>query len=278
MLKYILTVCIIMVIGNFTFSQDFRTPRPSPDASVSQVVGITKISIDYSSPAVKGRTIWGDLVPYGKIWRTGANEVTSITFSTPVKVNGNILGAGTFGIHMIPGENEWEIIFSKDTKVDDPMTYDESKDALRIKVKPEENPFTERMAFTITDTDENNANVNLIWEKLRVSFKVEAATRDLVLESARNLNAWSDLNTAAAYCLQNNINLDEGFRWIQASVLINENYWNQRIKAQYLAKMNNKKEAIAAMEKAVDYGSKLESPPFDFESMKKMLNDWKASE
>jgi hypothetical protein len=276
--KYILTLFIIMTIGNFTFSQDFRTPRPSPDASVSQVVGITNITVDYSSPGVKGRTIWGELVPYGKVWRVGANEVTSITFSTPVRVNGNDLSAGTYGIHMIPGEKDWEIIFSKDTKVDDPMTYDESKDALRIKVNPEVNPFTERMAFTIAYLDENNAKVNLVWEKLQVSFNVETATGELVLESARNLNAWADLNTAASYCLQNNINLDEGFRWIQASVLINENYWNQRIKAQYLAKMNNKKEAIAVMEKAVDYGSKMESQPFDFENMKTVLKEWKDSE
>jgi hypothetical protein len=265
------------MIGNLSIAQQFRTPRPSPDASVTQVFGITKIIIDYSSPGVKGRTIWGDLVPYDKIWRTGANEVTSITFSTPVKVNGNELPEGTYGIHMIPGRQEWVIIFSKDTKVDDPMNYDETKDALRIKVNPEENPFTERMMFTIANIDENSAKVNLIWEKLKVSFNVEAATQNLVLESARNLSAWSDLNSAAAYCLQNNINLEEGFRWVQASGLINENYWNQRIKAQYLAKMNNKSEAIAAMEKAIDYGSKMDSQPFDFENMKKMLKEWKGT-
>ncbi len=273
---YIFLIFITLIIGNLSTAQQFRAPRPSPDASVSQVVGITKITVDYSSPAVKGRTIWGELVPYGKVWRTGANEVTSITFSTPVKVNGNELASGTYGIHMIPDKQEWEIIFSKDTKVDDPMDYDETKDALRIKVKPEENSFTERMAFTITDMDENSAKVNLIWDKLKVSFNVAAATQDLVLENARNLNAWADLNSAASYCLQNNINFDEGFRWIQASVLINENYWNKRIEAQYLAKMNRKDEAIAAMEKAIDYGSKMDSQPFDLENMKKMLKEWKG--
>lgn len=277
MRKYFLAAIAIFTFYAFLNAQDFRTPRPSPDATVSQYVGITKITVDYSSPGVKGRTIWGELVPYNEIWRTGANEVTSITFSTPAKVNGNELLQGTYGIHIIPGMNEWEIIFSKDTKVDDPMNYDEKKDALRLKVKSEENPFTERMMFTITDITENSAKVNLIWEKLKVSFNVEVTTQELVLESARNGFNWGQLNSAATYCLQNNINLEEGYKWVQASELINENYWNQRIKAQYLAKMNMKDDAIATMEKAIDYGSKMGNAPFDFDNMKKMLEDWKSN-
>lgn len=273
---YIIIISMLFFSSILSNAQQFRTPRPSPDATVSQMVGITKITVDYSSPAVKGRKIWGELVPYDKVWRTGANEVTSITFSTPVKVNGNDLPAGTYGIHIIPGMQDWQIIFSGDTKIDDPSDYDKSKDKLTIKVKPVENSFTERMAFTITDMDENSANVNLIWERIKVSFNVTANTQNLVLESARNISAWSDLNSAATYCLQNKINLDEGFRWVQASTLINENYWNLRIKAQYLAGMNHNDEAIAAMEKAIDYGSKMDSQPFDFDNMKKLLTEWKS--
>jgi hypothetical protein len=275
MRKYFLAAIAIFTFYTLVNAQDFRTPRPSPDATVSQYVGITKITVDYSSPGVKGRKIWGEVVPYNEIWRTGANEVTSITFSTPVEVNGNKMQEGTYGMHTIPGMNDWEIIFSKDTKVDDPMNYDEKKDVLRLKVKPEENPFTERMAFTITDITENSAKVNLIWEMLKISFNVEVNTQKIVLENARNAFNWGQLNSAATYCLQNNINLEEGYRWVQASELINENYWNQRIKAQYLAKMNMKKDAIATMEKAIDYGSKMENAPFDFDNMKKMLEEWK---
>ena len=275
MRKYFFLIITFVTFYSLVNAQDFRTPRPSPDATVSQFVGITKITVDYSCPGVKGRKIWGELVPYGEVWRTGANEVTSITFSDPVKVNGNDLPAGTYGIHIIPSMNEWEIIFSKDTKVDESSNYDPKKDALRLKVKPAENPFTERMMFTITDMTENSANVNLLWEKLKVSFGVEVSTQKLVLEGARNALDWGQLNSAATYCLQNNVNLEEGYRWVRASELINENYWNQRIKAQYLAKMNNKDEAIAVMEKAIDYGSKMENPPFDFDNMKKMLEEWK---
>ncbi|OGU77618.1 MAG: hypothetical protein A2V93_01175 [Ignavibacteria bacterium RBG_16_34_14] len=276
MRKYFFLTIAIFTFYSLTFAQDFRTPRPSPDATVSQYVGITKITVDYSSPRVNGRKIWGELVPYGQIWRTGANEVTSITFTDPVKVNGNELPAGTYGIHIIPGEKEWQIILSKDTKVDDPAAYDETKDALRLKVKPEEAAFTERMMFAITDMTENFAKVNLIWEKLKVSFNVEVNTQDLVLQSARSGFNWGQLNNAANYCLQNNVNLEEGYKWVQASILINENYWNTRIKAQYLAKMDKTEEAVATMEKAIDYGSKMEDAPFDFDNMKKMLAEWKG--
>jgi hypothetical protein len=131
--QFNLLILLLLIFTLSAIGQDFRTPRPSPDATVSQYVGITKITVDYSSPGVKGRKIWGDLVPYGKIWRTGANEVTSITFSNPVKINGNELPAGNYGIHTIPGENEWEIIFSKDTKVDDPMNYDENRNQAHLR-------------------------------------------------------------------------------------------------------------------------------------------------
>ena len=276
MLRKFQFIILLLLISTLTaMGQDFKTPRPSPDANVSQYVGVTKITVDYSSPGVKGRKIWGELVPYGKIWRTGANEVTSISFSDPVKVNENELSAGTYGIHIIPGENEWEIIFSKDTKVDDPMNYDEKKDALRIKVKPDSNPFTERMVFTITDMTDNSANVNLTWEKLKVSFKVEVNTQELTLQSARNSADWGTLMSAANYCLQQNVNLDEGYKWIQASTLIDENYWNMRVLAQYFVKIDNKSNAIATMEKAIEFGGKMDSAPFDFNNMKKMLEEWK---
>jgi hypothetical protein len=276
MRKYFFFLFAFFTFYTLINAQDFRTPRPSPDATVSQYVGVTKITIDYSSPGVKERTIWGELVPYGEVWRTGANEATTITFSDPVKVNGNDLDAETYGIHMIPSQNEWEIIFSKDTKVDGSSAYDKSKEMLRLKVKPENNPFTERMMFTITDMSENSAKVNLLWENLKVSFNVDVETQELTLQKARDTFNWGQLMAAATYNLQNDVSLEEGYRWIQASTLINENYWNMRIKAQYLAKMDKKDEAIATMEKAIEYGSKMENEPFDFANMKKMLAEWKG--
>ena len=276
MLRQFQYIALLLFISALTATaQDFRTPRPSPDATVTQYVGITKITIDYSSPGVKGRKIWGELVPYDEIWRTGANEVTSITFGDPVKINGNELPAGTYGIHTMPGENEWEIIFSKDTEIDGSSNYDPGKDALRIKVKPEEHHFMERMTFLFADVTENSVNVNLIWENLMVSFKLEVNTEELTLDKARKTLSWAPSFQAAQYFLQKDTNLDEAMKWIEASTLLSEVYWNTRVKAQIQYKLGMKSEAIATMEKAIELGSKMDSAPFDYDNMKKMLEEWK---
>jgi hypothetical protein len=276
MLKFLqLSLVLIFIFSFLAFGQQLKTPRPSPDATVTQMIGVTEVKIDYSSPAVKGRKIWGELVPFGEIWRTGANEVTSITFSDPVKINGKELPAGTYGIHTIPGENELEFIFSKDTKVDGSSNFDKEKEVLRVKAKPEEHHFMERMTFLFTDVTDNSANVNLLWDKLKVSFKVETNTQDLFLSKAREQLSWSPTFQAAQYCLTSNTNLEEALRWAEASCLISEVYWNTRVKAQLQHKLGMESEAISTMEKAIALGSKMEDAPFDYDNMKKMLEDWK---
>lgn len=274
--KLFLAVIILFLFGFFELTaQQLVTPRPSPKASVSQMVGVTKVTIDYGSPGVKNRVVWGELVPFNDVWRTGANELTTITFDDPVKINGTELPAGTYGIHSVPRKDEWDIIFSKDARVDGPSTFVPEKEILRIKIKPEEHHFMERMTFLFTDATENSAVVNLLWDKLRVSFTLETNTQDLTLTKARQQLSWSPLFQAAQYCLTNNVNLEEGLKWIEASCLINEVYWNTRIKAQILAKLGRKKDAITTMEKAIDLGGKMQSPPFDFDNMKAMLAEWK---
>ena len=270
-----LSLAFIFILSLGSFGQQLKTPRPSPDATVKQYVGVTEITIDYSSPGVKGRKIWGELVPFGEIWRTGANEATTITFSDIVKVNGNELPAGTYGLHTIPGENEWEFIFSKDTKLDGSSNFNEENEILRIKAKPEEHHFMERMTFLFTDVTDNSASVNLLWDKLKVSFNIETNTQELFLSKAREQLSWSPTFQAAQYCLTNNTNLEEAYKWIEASCLINEVYWNTRVKAQIQNKLGMKNESVATMEKAIALGSKMEEAPFDYDNMKKMLEDWK---
>ena len=270
-----LSLAFIFILSLGSFGQQLKTPRPSPDATVKQYVGVTEITIDYSSPGVKGRKVWGELVPFGEIWRTGANEATTITFSDVVKVNGNELPAGTYGLHTIPGENEWEFIFSKDTKVDGSSNFNKDNEVLRIKAKPEEHHFMERMTFLFTDVTDNSASVNLLWDKLKVSFNIETNTQELFLSKAREQLSWSPTFQAAQYCLTNNTNLEEAYKWIEASCLINEVYWNTRVKAQIQNKLGMKNESVATMEKAIALGSKMEEAPFDYDNMKKMLEDWK---
>jgi hypothetical protein len=272
-----LIICALLIITmENNFAQNFETPRPSPNATVSQTVGVTHITIDYSSPGVKDRTIWGELVPFGEVWRTGANEVTSITFDDPVKINGNELPAGTYGIHTIPGKTEWEIIFSNDTEVDAGSNYDPEKDALRIKVKPEEAPYTERMIFIFSNTTDNKTTVNFWWEKLRVSFDIDVDTQELVFANADEELSWLPTFQAANYCLTNDVNLEKGMKWIEASVILEEVYWNTRIKAQLQNKMGMKDEAITTMKRAIELGGKMEDAPFDYDRMKELLAEWKS--
>ncbi len=274
--KLVLPSVVLALLFIFELTaQQFVTPRPSPKASVSQMVGVTKVTVDYGSPGVKNRVVWGELVPYNEVWRTGANELTTITFDDPVKINGTELPAGTYGIHSVPRKDEWDIIISKDAKIDGPSTFIPEKEILRVKAKPEEHHFMERMTFLFTDVTDNSAVVNLLWDKLKVSFTLETNTQELTLTKARQQLSWSPLFQAAQYCLTNNVNLDEGLKWIEASCLINEVYWNSRIKAQIQHKLGMKKEAVATMEKAIDLGGKMQNPPFDFENMKAMLSDWK---
>jgi hypothetical protein len=269
------SIALMLFISFIGLSQEIKTPRPSPNASVTQTVGITEVTIDYCSPGVKGRTIWGELVPFNEIWRTGANEVTSITFSEPVKISGKELKAGTYGIHTIPRTDEWDILFSGDTKIKGGSTFDEKKEVLRIKVTPEETSFNERMTFTFTNTTDNSTTVTLLWDKLKVSFDIETDTETLTMKKLEEQLSWGPAFQAANYCLQNDVNLEKGLNWIEASILFGEVYWNTRIKAQLQNKLGMNAEAIKTMEKAIELGSQMDSAPFDFENMKKLLAEWR---
>ena len=156
--------------------------RVSPKASVSQKIGFTDVTINYSRPGVKNRKIWGSLVPFNKVWRAGANEATKITFSKDVLINGKKLPAGTYSFFIIPEENEWTLIFNKVANQWGAFTYNELRDALRIKAKPIKNEFYEWLEYSFSDMNIqpagkiNSAEINLMWDKLKVSFKVETAT------------------------------------------------------------------------------------------------------
>jgi hypothetical protein len=155
---------------------EVKKVRLSPKAGVFQTVGLTDINISYSRPGVKGRKIWGELVPYNKVWRTGADEATKITFSTDVMIEGKKLSAGSYGFFAIPGQNEWTLIFNKIADQWGAFTYNEAEDALRVKVKPVTNSNHEWLLYSFTEMDAKHpttAQINLLWENLKVPFKVE---------------------------------------------------------------------------------------------------------
>jgi hypothetical protein len=160
-----------ILLSNATFAQDDKAKRPSPPATASASVGTAKVTIDYSRPAVKGRKVWGEMVPMGQVWRTGANEATTFETDKPLMVEGKELPAGKYALFTIPGEKEWTIIFNKEAKQWGAYQYKADKDALRVTVKPKKaDAFAEQLTFAVNA----NGNVDFMWENLQVTFKVKA--------------------------------------------------------------------------------------------------------
>jgi len=169
---FVLLLLSLLLINKTLLAQNNEI-RVSPKATVKQTVGFTDVEIEFNRPGVKGRDIWGGLVPYNKVWRTGANEATKITFSADVKINGISLKAGRYGFFAIPGKDKWILIFNKVADQWGAFEYNEAEDVLRTEVTPEEGYFQEWLDYTITKTSKNTAIVNLEWEELKVPFTVE---------------------------------------------------------------------------------------------------------
>src|SRR6202035_2653880 len=178
-------------------------PRQSQHAVVTQRLGITDITVNYHRPLANGRQIWGKLVPYGEVWRAGANENTTITFTDPVTIEGQSLDKGTYGLHMIPGENQWTVIFSKMANAWGSFTYKQDEDALRVTVKPQPAEFHNALTYDFDDVTPDSTVLTLRWEKVAVPFKVSAKVNDIVEASIhrqiRGLNQyyWEGWDDAA---------------------------------------------------------------------------------
>ena len=228
-------------------------PEPSPGASVSQTIGISDITVNYHRPGVKNRTIWGGLVPYGVVWRAGANENTTVSFSDSVNVEGKPLPPGTYGLHMIPGKESWTVIFSKNSTSWGSFFYDEKEDDLRVQVKPEPSQFQEWLVYTFDDLTPQSVNLSLRWEKLRVPVHMDIDVNPIVLDRAKNSYlrgiagfTWQGFSQAAAYCLKNHVEEAEGLTWIERSIAMNKNFNNLAIKAGLLDGLGRSGEADEA--------------------------------
>ena len=262
--KSLLLGAIIGLSGLNLYSQVPSFPAASPAASVSQVFGITKIEINYSSPGVKGRQIWGGLVPYDSVWRTGANKCTDITFSTDVVINGQAIKKGKYGLFTIPGRNSWTIILNSDADQFGAFSYKKSLDVARFTVAPQSADMKERMTFMIDPTSENTATVTLAWEKLKVSFDVMAETKDMVEKSVDSYadNNWRTYAAAANYNVDNNLDLKKAEGWAQTSVTMKEHFYNRYVMARVLHAEGNNKEALKYAEEAKTIGDKITNDGF----------------
>jgi tetratricopeptide (TPR) repeat protein len=263
--NFALTPMFIAIVfaGTLTHAQSaiLDLPRDSQHAKIIQRVGITDITINYHRPLVKGRKVWGGLVPYGQVWRAGANENTTIEFTDPVIVEGKPLARGIYGLHMLPTENEWTIIFSKASTAWGSFTYNQSEDALRINVKPAAAEMKEALAYEADDVTPTSAVIALRWEKLAVPFKVQVSTNEIV---AQNLHAqlrglsqytWDGWDDAATYLLTNKYNLEEALKYEDRSIGVEERYDNLMNKSRILDALNKKDDATAARSKALGMAS-----------------------
>lgn len=257
----------------------FQTPRVSAKSTVAQSIGLTDVTIVYSRPNVKGRAVWGGLVPYGQVWRTGANEATTISFSDDVTINGQKLAAGTYSLHTIPTADEWTIIFNKVAKQWGSFTYDEKQDALRVKAKPSPAPMHETFTIDFANVSLDTAQVVLSWEKLAVPFMIGTNSKQKTLEKARAALAnakpddWQTPFLAAQFMYDNKLDVAEAHRLLERSIAVQENANNLFIKAEWLADEGKFSEAVATGNKAVEIGK---AKKRDTTGLEKMIAEWRA--
>jgi hypothetical protein len=255
----------------------FETPQPSPKATLTQRVGLTDVSISYSRPGVKGRAIWGDLVPYDKPWRTGANQATTITLSDDVTVQGQKLAAGTYSIVTIPGKDEWTVVFNSDTKLWFETEYDAAKDVLRVKAKPEAAPMLENLRIGFPSVSATEAVLAIEWEKLRVPVTIGVDVDGKLKKSlaAAEASAWQSPLMAARYYFEQKKDRAEAWRWLDRSIAANRNFFNVSRKARFLAEEGKTAEAVKAGDEALALAKADPAKP-NTTAFEKTLAEWKA--
>jgi hypothetical protein len=270
------TFCIlfaaVFIVTLMNGQTQLRVPRISQGAKISQIIGLSEVSISYHRPGVKGREIWGNVLKYDEVWRAGANEPTLFTFSDDVTIEGKKLGAGTYRFVVIPSKTGgWSLIFNSETK-NWGTVYEAKYDTLKLLVKPEVGPLEEWMSFSFTDLTPASARVVLAWEKIRLSFKIEF---NVLAKIQSSVGTWQMLNGAARFALDNKMYLEEGLGWAERSIVIEKNERNLQTKAELLAQLGKVNDAIAIAEDAVRV-AKAKDPKANTSGLEKMIADWKS--
>jgi tetratricopeptide (TPR) repeat protein len=272
---YVCAVLVVLAAG--PAAAQLKLPAASPAAKVVQDVGLTTISVEYSSPGVKGRKIWGELVPWDKPWRTGADAATKITFSRDVTFGGKPVPAGTYSIVTLPTQKGWTMMLSKELGLWQGETYDPKEDVLSVPATTAAIPHRERLAFLFSNTTDSETSLDMEWEKLRVSVPIKA---DTAAQAQANIkaemdNAWRMPSRAARYELDTTKNYDAALKYAEMSIAIQPTWYNNWTKAEALAKKGNYAEARKFAQVAWDMGEK-EGPGFFFkDAVSKALTEWK---
>jgi hypothetical protein len=247
---FALCLAVFGLGGTVSAQSDLNLPDISQAAEVEQRIALTDITVKYHRPLVNGRKIWGGLVPYGKVWRAGANENTTIEFSDPVSVEGQPLAKGVYGLHMIPNPDSWTVIFSKTNTGWGSYSYKQDEDALRVNVKSRPlAEMKEALEFEFEDLKPESTAVTLKWEKLGVPFTVSIKDADQTFQNiraqlkGRGQFTWQALDEGAQFCLTRKIYLDEALRWADASIQNEERFDNLSTKADILKALNRPDDA-----------------------------------
>lgn len=271
-------ICITLLVATAAAAQQLRLPRPSPSATLMQTVGLTDMTIKYSRPGVKGRQVFGGLVPYDQVWRTGANEATTITFSEDVSINGQKLPKGTYALFTVPGRDTWDVVFNKQGEQWGAFNYDKAQDVVRVTVKPERAEFREWMGFSIPEMTTDTAKVVMRWDTLAVPFTVDTASTERALAASKQAIAaidnsrWQIPYRAADFAFNNN-RMDEAKMWLDQALAAKENTATLWLKARMLNKQGQKAEAVRTADKAIAAAA---ADQQDFASeIKRMSEGWR---
>jgi hypothetical protein len=255
-------------------------PQPSPAARVEQQVGLTRFAVAYSSPGVKGRQIWGGLVPYGELWRTGANAATTLEASRDFTFGGKRVPAGTYALYTMPGQTTWTVILNKNPDGAGTRGYEQKNDVARVTVTPAQSPPRERLAFLFSDTTDDTTRLDLEWAALRVSVPIQVDTRTQAVGNIDKAlgDAWRPHFSSARYLLDNGGDLEQASRYIDTSIAIKPTWSNNWVKAQILAKQGRRADAIAAAERAQSLGKgDTVFEEFFAGQVAKAIADWKKA-
>lgn len=259
-LKNLFLISLFLLTENLI--AQIKTPSASPTATISQGVGLTKVTIDYSRPSVKGRKIFGDLVPYGKVWRTGANRITTIKLDDDMHINGAPVKAGNYGLYTIPGESAWVIIINKDDKQWGSYEYDVNKDVIRFSIQPLRiEPMVEQMEIRFEEFTLTSAMIAINWESTSARFKIEHRVDDKIMADIKDKTAKADATndtffTAADYYYTKNFNLPQALDWAKKVVEKEKEYWTYQLVARIASKMGDCKTAIPNAEKSMELATK----------------------
>ncbi len=266
---------VFLAVPTIALSQPKILPRESPAASVSQRLGVGTVVVNYHRPALKSRKMFGGMVEYGKVWRAGANEATTISFTHDVSVEGKPLAAGIYAIFMIPNPDRWTIIFNRDAKQWGAFSYKPAEDVLRIDVTPTPGPLHERLAYSFPLIEADEAELAMNWETTRVAFKIRSDTRAQTLSAVRDEFAWHQAFGFSEHFLTQRIN-DEALRWARIAVLLEENSSTLVLQGDCLAALGRFEEAVALGERALTLAEKEDNAAAEKTRVLKRLENWKA--